>query len=291
VLIKGNCALANIAVRNDDQTIRTKINKVTLSQAAPHGVYRVLILASLFGICTLFYYFGELVDFAGWEFLRWRIFYDVHDIHRLLFFVPILYACYFWGVKTMIAVTAASLLAFLPRAIFISPFPDPILRSVLFAVAAGFLCYLTRMARHKLQGRGGVENVVGNEKSNFVGVQERIEEGVFIGGDLEVDLSRRLVKRHGKIVKLTLTEYKVLEYMVQNSGKVLTRIEILKNVWGPQYGQESEYVRNFIQQLRRKIEDDPSNPRFIVTEPHFGYRFLESEGMPNNHPSRNNSQA
>lgn len=93
--------------------------------------------------------------------------------------------------------------------------------------------------------------------------------------DLEVDLSKHVVKRHGKIVKLTRTEYELLAFLVNNCGKVITHKELLHNVWGPEYGEESEYVRVFINQLRRKIEDDPSNPRFILTEPRIGYRFAK----------------
>ncbi|MFC2072212.1 response regulator [Chloroflexota bacterium] len=100
---------------------------------------------------------------------------------------------------------------------------------------------------------------------------------IFATGELEVDLSKRLVKQKGQIVKLTRTEYGLLAYMVSNCGKVLTHRELLHNVWGPEYGEEVEYVRTFITQLRRKIEDDPSNPRFIVTEPRIGYRFVKPE--------------
>jgi two-component system KDP operon response regulator KdpE len=100
---------------------------------------------------------------------------------------------------------------------------------------------------------------------------------VFTAGDLEVDLSRRVVKRRGQVVKLTRTEYELLAYLVSNHGKVLTHKELLHNVWGPEYGEEREYVRVFIAQLRRKIEDDLANPRFIVTEPRIGYRFVKPE--------------
>jgi len=100
---------------------------------------------------------------------------------------------------------------------------------------------------------------------------------VFTAGDLEVDLSRRVVKRKGQIVKLTRTEYELLAYLTINHGKVLTHKELLHNVWGPEYGEEREYVRVFIAQLRRKIEDDLANPRFILTEPRIGYRFVKPE--------------
>jgi len=103
------------------------------------------------------------------------------------------------------------------------------------------------------------------------------EVPTFTAGELEVDLSKRVVKRSGQVIKLTRTEYGLLAYLASNCGKVLTHRELLHNVWGPEYGEEIEYVRTFITQLRRKIEDDPSNPRFIVTEPRIGYRFVKPE--------------
>ena len=98
---------------------------------------------------------------------------------------------------------------------------------------------------------------------------------VFVAGDLEIDLAKRLVKRRGQIIKLTRTEYELLAYFATNCGKVLTHTDLLRNVWGPEYSDEREYIRVFIGQLRRKIEDDPSNPRFIVTESRTGYRFVK----------------
>ena len=100
---------------------------------------------------------------------------------------------------------------------------------------------------------------------------------LFTAGDLEVDLSKRLVRRRGQLVKLTQSEYELLAHMVSNCGKVLTHAELLHKVWGPEYGAEREYIRVFVGQLRRKIEDDPSNPRFIVTVPRMGYRFVKPE--------------
>lgn len=97
---------------------------------------------------------------------------------------------------------------------------------------------------------------------------------VFSAGDLEVDLSRRVVKRRGMIVRLTRTEFELLAFLVANCGKLVTHKDLLVNVWGPEYGAENEYVRLFIWQLRRKIEDDPSRPLFIITEPRLGYRLV-----------------
>jgi two-component system KDP operon response regulator KdpE len=99
----------------------------------------------------------------------------------------------------------------------------------------------------------------------------------FEAGDLEIDFSSRIVKKRGEVVRLTKTEYELLAYLASNSGKVLTHKQILHSVWGPEYGEESEYVRVFMRQLRSKIEDDPSNPRFITTEPRVGYRFVKPE--------------
>lgn len=97
---------------------------------------------------------------------------------------------------------------------------------------------------------------------------------VFTAGDLEIDLSRRVVKRLGKVIKLTRTEYDLLAYLALNCDKLVTHKDLLTNVWGPEYGEELEYVRLFIWQVRRKIEDDPKNPRFILTEPRVGYRMV-----------------
>jgi PAS domain-containing protein len=93
------------------------------------------ILLSLFGICTLLYYFGELIDFAGWTSLRRDFFYGVHDVHRLFFLALIIYAGYSFRVKGALIVTFAALIAFLPRALIVTPFTDPILRMVLFTVS------------------------------------------------------------------------------------------------------------------------------------------------------------
>jgi two-component system KDP operon response regulator KdpE len=99
----------------------------------------------------------------------------------------------------------------------------------------------------------------------------------FKAGNLEVDFSNRVVKRRGKVLKLTPTEYELLAYLVSNCGKVLSHRQILHSVWGPEYGEESEYVRVFIRQLRSKIEEDPSNPQLVRTETRVGYRFVSPE--------------
>lgn len=92
-------------------------------------------------------------------------------------------------------------------------------------------------------------------------------------GDLRVDLATRLVFRGSKPIHLTPLEYKLLTTMLKNSGKVLTHRYLLREVWGPQDSQENHYLRVFVANLRRKLEDDPAQPRFILTEQGIGYRF------------------
>jgi two-component system KDP operon response regulator KdpE len=92
-------------------------------------------------------------------------------------------------------------------------------------------------------------------------------------GDLRIDVDRRVVTRGGDDVRLTPTEFDLLKTLVANAGRVLTHGYLLRTVWGPQYDGESQLVRVFIGQLRRKIERDPARPAHIVTEPGVGYRF------------------
>jgi len=91
-------------------------------------------------------------------------------------------------------------------------------------------------------------------------------------GDLRVDLAARLVFRGNEPVHLTPLEYKLLTTMLKNSGKVLTHRFLLREVWGPLHSQENHYLRVFVANLRRKLEDDPAQPRFILTEQGVGYR-------------------
>ncbi|MFC2004901.1 PAS domain-containing protein [Chloroflexota bacterium] len=144
--------------------------------------YSFYFLFLLFGCCTLFYYFGELVYFAGWEALRWEFFYGVHDIHRLLFFAPIIYAGYVFGIRAAIITTIVVIMTLLPRALFISPFPDPLLRTVLFVMIAGTMGYLTAKARSESERRGHLETLLISERDKLSEILQRIEDGVFITG-------------------------------------------------------------------------------------------------------------
>ena len=100
------------------------------------------------------------------------------------------------------------------------------------------------------------------------------ETATFRAGSLEVDLARRLVTVSGKQVKLTATEYALLRLFVQHAGKVLTHRQILREVWGPQYEEETADLRVYVAQLRHKLEADPANPTLLITELGVGYRLM-----------------
>lgn len=140
------------------------------------------LLFSMFALCTLFYYFGELVDYAGWMALRWDFFYGVHDIHRLLFLAPIVYAGYVFGVRGTVIITILAVAAFLPRALFVSPYPDPTLRMVLFSIVAGTIGYLTATTRREFQRRSSLEALLRSERDKLLGILERMQDGVLIVG-------------------------------------------------------------------------------------------------------------
>ncbi len=93
-------------------------------------------------------------------------------------------------------------------------------------------------------------------------------------GELQIDLSSRIVKKSGETIKLTSTEYTLLILFAQHEGKVLTHSFVLKQVWGPNQINESQYLRVYIAQLRKKIENDPNRPAHLITESGVGYRFI-----------------
>jgi two-component system KDP operon response regulator KdpE len=95
--------------------------------------------------------------------------------------------------------------------------------------------------------------------------------------DFEMDFQQRRVTVHGKEVKLGPTEYKLLSQLVRNAGRVLLHGDLLRKVWGPEYGNEVEYTRVYISYLRNKIEDDPAHPKYILTEHGVGYMFKRPE--------------
>jgi two-component system KDP operon response regulator KdpE len=108
-------------------------------------------------------------------------------------------------------------------------------------------------------------------------LQSETKDPVFRAGDLLVDLARRAVIVAGREVKLTPKQYDLLRVLVAHAGKVLTHQQLLRQVWGPGYSEETQYLRVYIGQLRQKIEPDLARPRYILTEPGVGYRLRDAE--------------
>lgn len=95
-------------------------------------------------------------------------------------------------------------------------------------------------------------------------------------GNVSIDLTSRIVKVNDEILKLTATEYALLILLFKNDGRVLTHQYILKEIWGQSYSEQTQYLRVFVAQLRKKIEEDPNRPKYIITESGVGYRFNTS---------------
>ena len=100
---------------------------------------------------------------------------------------------------------------------------------------------------------------------------------IFHFGQIEVDLDRRLVKVNGDEVHLTPNEYKLLQVLIKHAGKVLTQRQLLSEVWGPNSTEQAQYVRVYIAQLRRKLEQNPARPKHLQTEPGVGYRLVAGD--------------
>jgi two-component system KDP operon response regulator KdpE len=98
---------------------------------------------------------------------------------------------------------------------------------------------------------------------------------VLRAGDVEIDLVRRTLKKSGSPIHVSPTEFNLLAYLMERRDVPVAHSTILQAVWGPEYGGELEYLRTYIRTLRRKIEDDPSQPEYLVTEPWLGYRFRD----------------
>lgn len=107
------------------------------------------------------------------------------------------------------------------------------------------------------------------------------EQGILQNGDLKMDFGHRLVWKGSEEIRLSPKEFDLLSYLWKNQGAPLTHTKLLRAVWGPEYGNELEYLRTYVRMLRKKIEDDPAKPQYILTDPWVGYRFRnpsEDEG-------------
>lgn len=106
-------------------------------------------------------------------------------------------------------------------------------------------------------------------------------------GQLELDLTARTVRKAGQDIRLTPKEFDLLAELMQRQGAPVTHRKLLQAVWGPEYGNELEYLRSYVKMLRKKIEDDPSHPRYIRTEPWAGYRFVNPADDESPAPQQN----
>jgi two-component system KDP operon response regulator KdpE len=99
-------------------------------------------------------------------------------------------------------------------------------------------------------------------------------------GNIEIDPARRLVRKGGEPVHLTPKEFDLLHFLMAHAGLPMTHVRLLRAVWGPEYGGELEYLRTFVRQLRKKLEDDAAEPVYLLTDSHIGYRFAEARPEP-----------
>ena len=104
------------------------------------------------------------------------------------------------------------------------------------------------------------------------------EEAAIETRDFTVDLAAKQVVRDGTEVRLTPTEWHIVELLTRNAGKLVSQRQLLQEVWGPQYERETNYLRVYLAQIRRKLEPDPTRPRYFITEPRMGYRFNSADG-------------
>ena len=100
-------------------------------------------------------------------------------------------------------------------------------------------------------------------------------DAVITIGEIKLDAARRLVQKNGQAVHLTPKEFDLLLYLMKHAGLPVMHARLLSSVWGPEYGNELEYLRTFMRQLRKKLEDDAAHPQYLLTDSHIGYRFRE----------------
>lgn len=121
----------------------------------------------------------------------------------------------------------------------------------------------------------GLAELFARVRASLRRTQTESHSALFEVGDLSIDLAGHVVLKDGQEVHLTKTEFRLLSVLVRHVGKVLTHRQLLTEVWGPEYADELHYLRVFSQQIRAKIEDDPTQPRYLITETGVGYRLKD----------------
>ncbi len=119
----------------------------------------------------------------------------------------------------------------------------------------------------------GIQELLARIRAALRRAPSGVNAPVFMSSELQIDFERRRVTTSGRTVRLTPKEFELLQLLVTHQGKPVPHRRLLQAVWGPDYGDETEYLRFFINQLRKKIEPDPTHPRYIHTNPWVGYRF------------------
>jgi two-component system, OmpR family, KDP operon response regulator KdpE len=105
--------------------------------------------------------------------------------------------------------------------------------------------------------------------------QARHMRAPIVINEIEMDPVRRTVRKNGALLRLTPKEFELLHYLMKHPGRPVAHTALLQAVWGEDYALQTEYLRTFVSQLRKKLEDDPSDPRYLLTELSFGYRFRD----------------
>jgi two-component system KDP operon response regulator KdpE len=117
----------------------------------------------------------------------------------------------------------------------------------------------------------------------------RAEDAPIEIGDIRIEPLKRIVTRRGEIIRLTRKEFDILHCLMSRAGRVITYAKLLTAVWGADCREEVEYLRTFVRQLRKKIEDDPSNPIYLLTDIYVGYRFADAQMLKDDAPGNNAS--
>jgi DNA-binding response OmpR family regulator len=135
---------------------------------------------------------------------------------------------------------------------------------------------LDAVLRQTATSRGrSTQDVVNTAVSQYLGSRDDGSNSAIRIGNIELDPARRLVRKNSVLVRLTPTEFDLLHYLMVHAGLPMTHARLLGAVWGVEYRGELEYLRNYIRQLRKKLEEDPAEPKYLLTDACYGYRFAD----------------
>jgi signal transduction histidine kinase len=159
-------------------------------------ILHIVILFCIYVVITFFYYFNEFVGLMGISSYTWEISSSVHELHRLLFLIPIIYTAYIFRVKGALISTLVSFLIFLPRALFISPYPDPLLRVIIFIVIACAIGVLTGITRNTAEHHRILELSLKEERDMFYKILENMPDGVLIiSPDYRIQFQNNVIRK------------------------------------------------------------------------------------------------